>query len=89
MVELIECLLCSFKRLGIMEITSYEVTEFKESMHTSNHLNWNKTLNGRQKYLHEGFRIVTCPLFKAPPLRKAAEARKRSHDSDAVLVLLD
>ena len=53
MVKLVKSLLYSFKRFCIMEITSYKVTEVEESVHTSNHVNQNKTLNGRQKHLYE------------------------------------
>ena len=45
-VKLVKCFLSSSERSGIMEVLAHEITEVKESGHASNHINWDKALNG-------------------------------------------
>jgi hypothetical protein len=48
-------------------------------------IRWHKNINSQPTNLHEGFAVISSPLFEATTLREAAEARKGWHDSNPVL----
>ena len=45
----------------------------------------NKNVNSQPTDLHEGFAVISSPLFKTTTLCEAAEAREGWHNSNSML----